>query len=66
MAARHGLLCLVAEGNAVATLGILGAVLCALGPAWGARGYHGMALGTLGLGVALAFAAAMMMLFGAH
>ncbi|HEX7970054.1 MAG TPA: hypothetical protein VF502_17655 [Stellaceae bacterium] len=47
-----------------AALGILGAVLCAVSPAWGARGRHGVALGCIGLGAALAFVAAVTVLFG--
>ncbi len=49
----------------MAVLGMLGALLCALSPAWGARGHHGMALGAAGLGAALAFTAATMVLFAA-
>lgn len=48
----------------MAALGILGAVLCAVSPAWGGRGYHGVALGCVGLGAALAFIAGATLLFG--
>lgn len=43
---------------AVAAMGMLGALLCALSPAWGARGYHRMAAGQLFAGAVLALAAA--------
>lgn len=47
-----------------AALGMLGAMLCALSPAWGARGYHATALVLVALGAALAFSAGLLLLFG--
>jgi len=47
---------------AIAALGVLGVLLCALSPAWGARGRHRMALGSIGLGAALALLAALSVL----
>ncbi len=43
----------------MAILGILGVVLCALSPAWGARGRHGVALSLAVAGAALALIAAL-------
>jgi hypothetical protein len=42
----------------MAALGVLGVLLCGMSPAWGARGYHRMALASIGLGAILALAAA--------
>jgi hypothetical protein len=46
----------------VAGLGVLGVLLCGLSPAWGARGYHRMALASVGIGAMLALAAALIAL----
>jgi hypothetical protein len=43
---------------ASAALGVLGVLLCALSPAWGARGYHRIALGSVLVGALLAGGAA--------
>jgi hypothetical protein len=43
----------------MAILGILGAALCAISPAWGARGRHGAALGLALVGAVLALVAAL-------
>lgn len=43
---------------AAAALGMIGAALCALSPAWGARGYHRIAAGLAGVGALLALLAA--------
>ncbi len=48
----------------MAALGVLGATLCALSPAWGARGYHATALAFVALGAVLAFCAGLLLLFG--
>ncbi len=45
-----------------AALGVLGAVLCALSPAWGARGRHGLAIAFIAGGAALALCAAVTVL----
>jgi hypothetical protein len=45
---------------ALAALGVLGVLLCATSPAWGARGHHRLAAGHLVLGAALALGAALM------
>ncbi|HWG79852.1 MAG TPA: hypothetical protein VN681_08765 [Stellaceae bacterium] len=42
-----------------AALGMIGAALCALSPAWGARGYHRVAAGSAALGALLALLAAL-------
>jgi hypothetical protein len=47
----------------IAALGVLGVALCALSPAWGARGHHGMALSLVGMGATLALCAALLVLF---
>ena len=47
-----------------AALGMLGAMLCALSPAWGARGYHATALALVAFGAMLAFCAGLLLLFG--
>ena len=47
----------------IAALGVFGVALCALSPAWGARGRHGVALAFVGTGAALALAAALFVLF---
>ena len=41
----------------MAALGVAGVLLCGTSPAWGARGYHRMALASIALGAALALAA---------
>jgi hypothetical protein len=46
----------------MAALGVLGVVLCALSPAWGARGYHRVALGLVLMGATLALAVALQLL----
>jgi hypothetical protein len=46
----------------VAALGVLGVALCAVSPAWGARGYHRVALGLVLGGAALALLAAVHLL----
>jgi len=46
----------------VAALGVLGVALCALSPAWGARGYHRVALGLVLGGAVLALVAALRLL----
>ena len=43
----------------MAIIGIVGAVLCAVSPAWGARGRHGTALGLALVGAVLALVAAL-------
>lgn len=48
----------------MAALGIAGAALCALSPAWGARGYHAVAIGCIALGATLALTAGAFLLFG--
>ncbi len=45
-----------------AAIGVLGVALCALSPAWGARGFHRVAAATIGLGAALALLAALFVL----
>ena len=49
---------------AMAALGMVGAMLCALGPAWGARGHHAPAIASIAAGAALALLAGLS-LFGA-
>lgn len=44
----------------LAALGVLGVVLCATSPAWGARGHHRLAIGHLVVGAGLALTAALM------
>ncbi len=39
-------------------LGMVGALLCAAGPAWGARGWHRTAVALIGSGALLALFAA--------
>jgi hypothetical protein len=46
----------------MAALGVLGVALCALSPAWGARGYHRVALGLVLAGAALALLTALRLL----
>jgi hypothetical protein len=46
----------------VAALGVLGVALCALSPAWGARGYYRAAVGLVLGGAALALLAALSLL----
>jgi hypothetical protein len=43
---------------AAAMLGVAGALLCAAGPAWGARGWHRTAVALIGSGALLALFAA--------
>ncbi len=43
---------------AITMLGMAGALLCAAGPAWGARGWHRTAVTLMGVGALLAFFAA--------
>lgn len=43
---------------AAVMLGVAGALLCAAGPAWGARGWHRTAVTIMALGALLAFFAA--------
>jgi hypothetical protein len=47
---------------ASAALGVLGVLLCGLSPAWGARGYHRIALGSVLVGALLAGGAAFALL----
>lgn len=47
----------------VAALGVLGAALCALSPAWGARGHHRVAAALIALGATLALTAGAFLLF---
>jgi hypothetical protein len=47
----------------MAALGMLGALLCALSPALGARGHHRAAFGSIALGATLALLAALKVLF---
>jgi hypothetical protein len=47
----------------VAALGVVGAVLCAVSPAWGARGYHRTAASLIALGATLALTAGAFLLF---
>lgn len=47
----------------IAALGVFGVALCAVSPAWGARGHHGMALALVGMGATLALGAALLVLF---
>lgn len=46
----------------IAALGVLGVALCALSPAWGARGHHLAALGFILTGGTLALVAALSLL----
>jgi hypothetical protein len=43
---------------AATMLGVAGALLCAAGPAWGARGWHRTAVALMALGALLAFVGA--------
>jgi hypothetical protein len=47
---------------ASAALGVLGVLLCGLSPAWGARGYHRIALTSVLIGALLAGGAAFVLL----
>ena len=45
-----------------AAIGVLGVALCALSPAWGARGFHRTALASIALGALAALASALIVL----